>query len=76
MNPKLFIGLLSGIPLLIVIYIIYIFGAHNDWQLYLLLYMVLWCIISSSIIILSLDLFGFKTKIRTLLNRVGYRHTI
>lgn len=75
MNPKIFIGLLTGIPLLIVIYVFYTFGVHNDWQLFLLLYMILWCIMPSLIIMLSLDLFGFKTKIKSWLNRIGHRHT-
>lgn len=44
MNPKLFIGLLSGVPMTIVLYIFYASGIHNKWQLYLFLNAILWCI--------------------------------
>ena len=69
MNPKIFIGLLTGIPALLAVYIFYTVGIHNRWQLYLFLYMIVWCIMPSLIIIFSLDLFEFKTKIRVWLNK-------
>lgn len=65
MNPKIFIGLSLGIPAIIMTYIFYTVGIHNSWQLYLFLYMIVWSIMPSLIIIFSLDLFGFKTKIKT-----------
>lgn len=73
MNPKLFIGLLSGIPMAIVVYIFYDFGIHNKWQLFLFLYAIFWCIMPSMVITLKLDLFGLRTKIKTLLNKVIVR---
>ena len=71
MNPKIFIGLLTGIPALLVVYIFYTLGIHNSWQLYLFLYAILWCIMPSLIIIFTLDLFEFKTKIKIWLNKVS-----
>ncbi len=64
MNPKLFIILLSGVPLMLVIYIFYSLGIHNNWQLFLFIYAIVWCIMPSLIIIYSLNLFEIKTKLR------------
>lgn len=41
MNPKIFFGLIFGMPTLILWYIYYNLGIHNLWQLFLFCWMVI-----------------------------------
>lgn len=41
MNPKIFFGLILGIPTLILVYIYHSLGINNLWQLFLFCWMVI-----------------------------------
>lgn len=69
MNPKLFISLLSGIPAVTVAYVFLTAGINSYWQLFLFIYAIIWSVMPSLIIIYSLDLFEFKTKMRNILRK-------
>jgi len=54
MNPKIFFGLLIGIPTIVLIWIYNELGINNTWQLTLFGFMILWSYLPPLIIYYAL----------------------
>ncbi len=72
MNPKAFVGLYVGFVTVTLMWFLYVVGGiHNKWQLFLFGWTIFTGYMPILIVLHGLDLFGFRTKLNTMLKKIN-----